>query len=451
MSRRHRGSGPAAVVAALLPLLSLTSRSSPAVVLPPAAGGAPAPPPIRYASAAHYAGLEALAAAAWEVGAWVTGDAAAAPLVAAFPSTSPRLARLLAHRAEAAGDSVTAGASAAAALARSPATSAAEARRQVAAAVADRRPTVAAALLRAYLATWSTDVGGWEELGALAAAAGRLDEAVWCAAEALVLAPPGGWARPARLADTYYTRGGGTGTYRRARAYYAVSLRAWRRGNVRALVGLWLSASAVEAEGGGRSGGGGGRGGEEEAEADVVKNRRLLDWAAAGLRVEFGGAAAGAVGAAVLRVLDTGVGWGSGGRGGGGEVKSGGEMVVVGGDAVEEVEGVGGEARGRHPLQTTMAGCLEVSLWSSGAGRGGGKKSRSGLLTGWRVAMDGRRVSVGGRGKRRTVAADEQSVTARAEMAAAEGVAAEGGRRPRQLPPSPAVAVACRGQIEPPW
>ncbi|OSX73991.1 hypothetical protein BU14_0315s0001 [Porphyra umbilicalis] len=200
----------------------------------------------------YYAGLEAAAAAAWEVGATAVGDAAAATLSAVFPGT-PRLDRLLALRAEAVGDVAAAASTYRSAIAAAPATSAGAAKRQVALAKGAGRPAAAAALLRAYLATWATDVGAWEELGALAAAAGRADEAVFAAAEAFTLAP-GGWARPTRLADAYYTAGGGD-ALRRARVYYAVSLRARRRGNVRALVGLWLAASALEVE---RGEGGGG-------------------------------------------------------------------------------------------------------------------------------------------------------------------------------------------------
>lgn len=80
----------------------------------------------------------------------------------------------------------------------------------------------------------------------------------------------------------------------------------------------------------------------------------LLDSAAAGLRVELGGGAAGPVGAAVVRVLDGGVGgggrgWGAaeGGRDGGGGGKGHPRWRERGGEAPPERQRrVGGRSAG---------------------------------------------------------------------------------------------------------
>lgn len=117
-------------------------------------------------------------------------------------------------------------------------------KRQIAMLKAQRRVPEAIALLNYFLRHFSTDVDGWAELTALCLAEGRMEHALFAANEVLIHSPSR-FAAHVLVADVHMTMGGYQ-NWLSARRHYSASLSARRKGNMRALYGMWLAASALQ-------------------------------------------------------------------------------------------------------------------------------------------------------------------------------------------------------------
>jgi hypothetical protein len=214
-------------------------------------------------SVAYWDITEQLALAAADRGAWAVFDRAVDELRGRFPA-SWRVDMVLGYLAEARGAwdgalkvymHVVAGDPL-----RRPAY-----RRQVAVLKAQRRGADAIALLNHFLSMFSCDVDAWAELAALCLAEGRMEHALFAANEVL-LHSPAGWAAHVAVADVHMTMGGAQ-HWLSARRHYSASLAARRGGNMRALYGLWMAASALDAAHDGGADGGVEGGGETTRKA----------------------------------------------------------------------------------------------------------------------------------------------------------------------------------------
>lgn len=133
----------------------------------------------------------------------------------------------------------------------------------------------AMAMCAYYLSVFAGDVECWIEFGCLCLMRGKVEKGLFCAVECLGLLGDGRglvW-----VADCYYTVGGVEGL-RKARAFYAESLRREEKGNLRALYGVWLCAMGIkrilEKEKGNKG-------------VDVEKNKKLLIWVKDGLEATY--------------------------------------------------------------------------------------------------------------------------------------------------------------------
>jgi hypothetical protein len=119
-------------------------------------------------------------------------------------------------------------------------------KRQIAVLKAQRKVPEAIALLNYFLQHFSCDLDAWAELAALCLAEGRMEHALFAANEVLMHSG-GGHAAHALVADIHMTIGGFQ-QFLSARRHYSASLSARRKGNMRALYGLWLAATSLQLE-----------------------------------------------------------------------------------------------------------------------------------------------------------------------------------------------------------
>lgn len=164
-------------------------------------------------------------------------------------------------------------------------------KRQVAVLKAQRRVPEAIALLNYALRHFSCDADGWAELAALCLAEGRMEHALFAANEVLVHSA-GGWAAHALVADVHMTIGGYQ-HFLSARRHYSASVSARRKGNLRALYGMWLAASALDKadnwkEPAYSEAQGGGDGNDDVGAADRKSdNERALAWACSAIHATY--------------------------------------------------------------------------------------------------------------------------------------------------------------------
>lgn len=101
----------------------------------------------------------------------------------------------------------------------------------------------AIAMLNYYLGTYSDDMDAWAELTSLCLAQGRFSHALFAANE-LIVHDANSFVAHTLIADVNMTCGTEDNIVL-ARMHYANSLRLRKRGNLRALFGLWLACSMI--------------------------------------------------------------------------------------------------------------------------------------------------------------------------------------------------------------
>lgn len=167
-------------------------------------------------------------------------------------------------------------------------------KRQVAVLKAQKKVPQAIALLNYYTGHFGTDVEAWAELTALCLAEGRAEHALFTANEVLAQSA-GGAAAHVLVADVLMTIGG-RGNCLAARRHYGASVAARRKGNLRALYGMWMAATALEEIGEWAAetycdavradavGGSDGYEGAVGAEDKRAENARVIAWARMAIR-----------------------------------------------------------------------------------------------------------------------------------------------------------------------
>lgn len=117
-------------------------------------------------------------------------------------------------------------------------------KRQVAILKSKLKLPEAVAFINYYLSLYANDVEAWAELCALSLRLGRLSHALFAASE-LIINDPGNHAYHTLLADVYFTSGPTAHNLYKARAHYLASVNAWKKGNLRALYGIWLTCTML--------------------------------------------------------------------------------------------------------------------------------------------------------------------------------------------------------------
>lgn len=148
-------------------------------------------------------------------------------------------------------------------------------KRQVAVLKSQRKGLEAVALLSHYLSLFSTDLDAWAELCALELEQGKLSHALFAANE-LVIQDPANHAAHTLVADVYMTCGSEEDVLM-ARTHYSASVSAKKIGNLRALYGMWLSASVLKT------------GGSLKDKTAAAKNEQVLVWARAAITAVYAG------------------------------------------------------------------------------------------------------------------------------------------------------------------
>lgn len=221
---------------------------------------------------AYWDTQEQLARAAAELGAWDVLRVACGAITARFaPGRSSRSALTHGLRREARGNWDSAMRTYIEILADDPTCVRAYAR-QVAVLKATRKLPEAIAQLNHYLSYYSTDAAAWSELCALCLVATRTAHALYAANE-LVLCDPNNHAAHTLVADVLMTSGTPMDMLQ-ARKHYAASLSARRRGNLRALYGLWYAATALENT-------------SAPSKDERAKNTSVLQWARSAINAEY--------------------------------------------------------------------------------------------------------------------------------------------------------------------
>ena len=145
-------------------------------------------------------------------------------------------------------------------------------KRQVAVLKAQRRLPEAAAALNHYLSYWATDAAAWAEACALALEAGRAAHACYAANE-LVLCDPNNHAAHTLVGDVLLTAGSVSDVVQ-ARKHYAASVSARRKGNLRALYGLWYAAAVLDSV-------------QAPSKTERARNSKVLVWARKAVKAEY--------------------------------------------------------------------------------------------------------------------------------------------------------------------
>jgi ER membrane protein complex subunit 2 len=163
-------------------------------------------------------------------------------------------------------------------------------KRQIAVLRSQKKVPEAIALLKHYLESFSTDQEAWAELCAMCLGCGRFSHALFAANEVLI-AQPNSYTSHILVADVLMTIGGDENLLA-ARRHYAASIARKRKGNARALYGLWLAALELKSGDEGNPASGHPRIGDAEVEVidsmeGIPGNDRSVLWATAALRAMY--------------------------------------------------------------------------------------------------------------------------------------------------------------------
>jgi ER membrane protein complex subunit 2 len=163
-------------------------------------------------------------------------------------------------------------------------------KRQIAVLKSQKKVPEAIALTMHYLESFSTDQDAWAELCAMCLGCGRFSHALFAANEVLI-AQPNNYTSHLLVADVFMTIGGDE-NFLAARRHYAASIARKRRGNVRALYGLWLAAVELKSCDAGNPMLALSRIGDAEvatidSNEEILYNDRFVLWATAALRATY--------------------------------------------------------------------------------------------------------------------------------------------------------------------
>lgn len=117
-------------------------------------------------------------------------------------------------------------------------------KRQIAIMKSECKWSEAIALVNFYLSIYTQDMEAWSELCALSLRLGRLSHALFAASE-LVMNDEGNYTYHLLLADVYMTCKPTTHFIKMAQSHYTKSATLRKRGNLRALYGIWLTCTAL--------------------------------------------------------------------------------------------------------------------------------------------------------------------------------------------------------------